>query len=73
MQIILGKFFQTFSIDNVSSEIEEVKAFIGNQEVSLDKPYQVEGTASGNVSIKGRVKGKKSLKQFLWKLCILKQ
>ncbi|MEQ2783799.1 DUF4430 domain-containing protein [Blautia hansenii] len=57
-----GEVFQTFSIDNVSSEIEEVKAFIGNQEVSLDKPYQVEGTASGNVSIKGRVKGEEEFK-----------
>ena len=46
-----GEVFQTFSIDNVSSEIEEVKAFVGNQEVSLDNPYQVEGTASGNVTI----------------------
>ena len=57
-----GEVFQTFSIDNVSSEIEEVKAFIGNQEVSLDKPYQVEGTASGNVTIKGRVKGEDEFK-----------
>ena len=52
-----GEVFQTFSIDNVSSEIEEVKAFVGNQEVSMDKPYQVEGNSSGNVTIKGRVKG----------------
>lgn len=57
-----SEIIQRFSIDNVSAEIEEVKAFVGEQEVSLDKPYQVEGNGGGNVIVKGRIKGTEEFK-----------
>ena len=57
-----GEIFQKFTIDNVSSEIEEVKAFVGEQEVSVDKPYQVAGNGGGNVIVKGRAKGTEEFK-----------
>ena len=57
-----SEILQRFSIDNVSAEIEEVKAFVGEQEVSLDKPYQVEGNGGGNVIVKGRIKGTEEFK-----------
>ena len=57
-----GEIFQKFTIDNVSGEIEEVKAFVGEQEVSVDKPYQVDGNGGGNVIVKGRAKGTEEFK-----------
>ena len=56
------EIFQEFSIDNVSAEVEEVKAFVEEQEVSMDKPYQMAGNSEGNVVVKGRVKGTKEFK-----------
>lgn len=48
---------KTFYIDNVSSNIEQLKVFVGEQEVSLDKPYEANGAEMVTVSVKGKVKG----------------
>ena len=34
-----GEIFQSFKIKNVASNIEELKVFVGEQEVSLEQPF----------------------------------
>lgn len=59
-----GEVFQKFKINNVSSNVEEVKVFVGDQEVSLDKPYEMHGTDSGVAYLKARVKGSDVFKKL---------
>ena len=58
-----GEVFQRFKINNVSSNVEELKVFVGDQEVSLDKPYEMYGTDSGVAYLKARVKGSDEFKK----------
>lgn len=57
-----GEVFQEFKINNVSGNIEELKAFVGNQEVSLDKPFVMQGSSSGEVYLKAKAKGSEEFK-----------
>ena len=59
----MGEVFQRFKINNVSSNVEELKVFVGDQEVSLDKPYEMHGTDSGVAYLKARVKGSDEFKK----------
>ena len=59
-----GEVFQTFKINNVSSNIEELKAFVGEQEVSLDKPFIMQGSSSAEVYLKAKVRGTDELKKI---------
>lgn len=51
------EILKTFYIDNVSSNIEELKVFVGDQEVSMENPYEANGTEKAEVTVKGKVKG----------------
>lgn len=46
-----------FKINNVASNVEELKVFVGNQEISVDKPYEVQGSSKVTVNVKGKVNG----------------
>ena len=59
----MGEVFQRFKINNVSSNVEELKVFVGDQEVSLDKPYEMHGTDSGVAYLKARGKGSDEFKK----------
>lgn len=59
-----GEVFQQFKINNVSSNIEELKAFVGDQEVSLDKPFIMQGSSRAEVYLKARVQGSEEWKRI---------
>ena len=51
-----AKEITKFNIKNISSEIEEIKAYVDGKEVSMDKPVVFNGRETKNVKIKGRKK-----------------
>lgn len=57
-----GEVFQEFKINNVSGNIEELKAFVGNQEVSLDEPFVMQGSSSEEVYLKAKAEGSEEFK-----------
>ena len=57
----LNEVLKTFHINNVSTNVEELKLFVGDQEVSVDNPYQSQGSETLAVTVKGKVKGKEEL------------
>jgi len=57
-----GEVFQKFKINNISGNIEELKAFVGNQEVSLDEPFVMQGSSSEEVYLKAKAEGSEEFK-----------
>ncbi len=57
-----GEVFQEFKINNVSGNIEELKAFVGNQAVSLDEPFVMQGSSSEEVYLKAKAEGSEEFK-----------
>lgn len=53
-----NEVLKTFHINNVSSKVEEIKVFVNEQEISVDKPYEAKGSEMVRVSVKGKVNGK---------------
>ena len=51
-----NEVLKAFHINNVSSNIEELKVFVGEQEICLDKPYEAQGSETVKVTVKGKVK-----------------
>lgn len=51
-----------FKINVKPSNIEELKAYVGEKEVSMDNPITVNGSERTYVSVKGRLKGSKEFK-----------
>ena len=52
-----NQVYQSFTINQVSSNIEELKAFVDGQEVSDEKPLYVDGSTTKTATLKARVKG----------------
>lgn len=52
-----SEVLKKFHINNVSSNVEELKVFVGEQEISVDKPYEVSGSDFITVNVKGKVNG----------------
>lgn len=57
-----GEVFQEFKINNVSGNIKELKAFVGNQEVSLNEPFVMQGSSSEEVYLKAKANGSEEFK-----------
>ncbi len=47
----------TFNLNNVSANVDALKVFVGNQEVSEEQPFQVEGTQRITINVKGKITG----------------
>ncbi len=52
-----NEVLKTFHINNVSSNVKELKVFVGNKEISVDKPYEAKGSELVTVNVKGKVNG----------------
>ena len=54
------KVLKTFSLKVVSDKYAELKAYVGDTEVTTENPYHVKGTEGTSVTIKGRKDGEDS-------------
>ena len=52
-----NEVYASFTVNQVSSNIEELKAFVDGQEVSNEKPLRVDGSTTKIATLKARVKG----------------
>lgn len=55
---------KTFTLEVVPSHIEEIKAFVGDRELSMEDPIEVQGSQRTWIKIKGRLSGQQEFRDI---------